>query len=203
MSNETIGSRVDKFSKKYSWKKATKKIGSILLYIVISILVGMTLLVASTRVLGGEPEIFGYQIKTVLSGSMAPTFETGSLIIVKEVKDPSTLNIGDVITYKANDNTLVTHRIKDIQQINDSTYYHTKGDNNENPDFEPITGENIVGKYTGISIPLVGYFLNFAGSPMGIALLLIIPGLMLIVYSVYSIRLLLKELEQKEHATSS
>lgn len=31
----------------------------------------------------GEPQVFGYQLKTVLSGSMEPEIKTGSIIAVK------------------------------------------------------------------------------------------------------------------------
>ena len=43
----------------------------------------MTFVVISSKASGGEPQVFGYQLKTVLSGSMEPAFNTGSIIAVK------------------------------------------------------------------------------------------------------------------------
>ena len=58
-------------------------------------------------------KIFGYQIYTVMSGSMEPVYHVGSLIYVKEV-DTDTLEKGDVITFMADEDTVVTHRIDEI-----------------------------------------------------------------------------------------
>src|SRR5690242_20627559 len=56
------------------------------------------------------PSLFGYKPLTVLSGSMEPKVMTGDMVIVKDV-DPSTLNTGDIVTYKLQEHVLVTHRI--------------------------------------------------------------------------------------------
>ena len=42
----------------------------------------------------------GYQFKSVLSGSMEPTFLTGSIIAIEPNKDGSKYQKGDVITFK-------------------------------------------------------------------------------------------------------
>ncbi|CJD24824.1 Signal peptidase I W [Streptococcus pneumoniae] len=65
--------------------------------------------------------------------------------------------------------------------------YETKGDNNNGPDLEPVLAENVVGKYADITVPYVGYLLNYANSKAGAALLLIIPGVFLLGYSAISI----------------
>ena len=45
----------------------------------------------------------GYQFKSVLSGSMEPTFLTGSIIAIEPTKDGSKYQKGDVITFKEKD----------------------------------------------------------------------------------------------------
>ena len=45
----------------------------------------MLFVVISSRASGGEPAFNGYQLKTVLSGSMEPGIQTGSIIAVKPV----------------------------------------------------------------------------------------------------------------------
>ncbi|MRG85028.1 signal peptidase I SipW [Salinibacillus xinjiangensis] len=197
----TKGKRKYKFTK----KNVFNGVKNTLYLLVCTTLLLLTVLVLSTRASGGEPQIFGYQFKTVLSGSMEPTFETGSIIVVKRVENPTSLQEGDVITYQASENTLVTHRIIERFTQGENTFYRTQGDNNDGPDSRPVLSENVVAKYTGLTIPLIGYFLNFASSPMGTAILLIGPGLMLLGYAVYSFRLALKELDRqnKEVAAST
>lgn len=178
-------------------RKTMKILGNILYTMVFATIIFTTIVVISTRASGGEPELFGRQIKTVLSGSMEPTFNTGSLIFVKKLENPKNLKAGDVITFQQERDVLVTHRIIDVIKSGDSVMYKTKGDNNEHEDTAPVLSENVVAFYTGMTIPLLGYLLSYAGTPIGTAILLIIPGLILIGYSVITIRKAIKEIEGK------
>ena len=62
------------------------------------------------------PDLFGYKILQVMSGSMSGEFETGDTILIKKISNESNLKIGDVVTYKIKKNTLVTHRIVNMQR---------------------------------------------------------------------------------------
>lgn len=148
------------------------------------LLIVMAFVVISSRVSGGEPSIFGYQFKTVLSGSMEPTFQTGSIIAVRPVESASKLKKGDVITYKRDKTTTVTHRIHEVNGTNNQPTYITKGDNNDNRDTKPVLPENVEAVYTGFTVPFVGYFIHFAQSKEGTALLVVLPGILLLIYSV-------------------
>lgn len=53
------------------------------------------------------------QVYTMLSGSMEPTYHTGSVIYVKKV-DYTALRVGDPITFMVDEHTVATHRIVDI-----------------------------------------------------------------------------------------
>ena len=63
-----------------------------------------------------------------------------------------------------------------MKDTNGKVMYETKGDNNNGPDLEPVLAENVVGKYADITVPYVGYLLNYANSKAEQRLLLIIPG---------------------------
>lgn len=154
-------------------------------------------MVFSARASGGEPELFGYQFKVVLSGSMDPIFKTGSIILVEKLEDTENLKQGDIISFQQEDNKIVTHRIIEVVNNSNGVFYRTKGDANEEPDINGVLPANVVAKYSGITIPFIGYFLNFASSPVGTGLLLIIPGILLIIYSVISIRKAIKEIEER------
>ena len=94
-----------------------KKITSILfnsIFIIVTI-VSLVFVYTMLQNAGRIPDIMGYRLYVVQSGSMEPDIQTGSLVISKRVS-PDNLVVGDVITFKSKDEstTLVTHRINEI-----------------------------------------------------------------------------------------
>lgn len=112
--------------------------------------------------------LMGIQVYTILSGSMEPTYQTGSLIYVKNV-DPFELNEGDVITFMLDEDTLATHRIVEVvPDENDSSVvrFKTKGDANNAVDGALVHYKNVVGSPI-FTIPKMGYFANYIQNPPG------------------------------------
>lgn len=101
------------------------------------------------------PMIFGHHPVVVLSGSMKPTYKVGSVIYYKKVSQKE-LKVGDVITFNANNNKMVSHRIANI----DNGFIETKGDANKVSDVNKIRYENVRGKVGKLSIPYVGYYIK-------------------------------------------
>lgn len=129
------------------------------------ILSGIILLVLA--VLAGLliiPKLMGYEEMAVLTGSMEPNYPVGSLIFVKEV-DPNQLEVGDVITYRLDSDTVVTHRIVEINKEEQTVT--TKGDANNSNDGSPIPYSEIVGK-AHFKIPYLGYVSMNIKTPKGI-----------------------------------
>ena len=81
--------------------------------------------------------IWGYTYFEVLSGSMRDEINIGDIVIIKL---GSGYDVGDVITYKSNNN-FITHRIMEIRE----NKIITKGDANNVVD-EPIYRNQVVGK---------------------------------------------------------
>jgi signal peptidase len=160
--------------------KAISTMTTVLLFVVLCFTIFFVIV---SKASGGETNLFGYQLKTVLSGSMEPKIQTGSVIAIKLVDNPSHFEKGDVITFKTKDHLLVTHRIYKVK----GQQYVTKGDNNNAPDPDPVLADHIVGEYTGFTVLYAGYAMNFAGSKEGSALMLILPGLFLIGYAAFTI----------------
>ncbi|UTE79291.1 signal peptidase I SipW [Rossellomorea sp. KS-H15a] len=184
-------------------KKVMKICSNVLTALLFMVFLFMVFVVISSKSSGGEPQFLGYQLKTVLSGSMEPTFKTGSVIAVKPVEDTSTFKKGEVVTFLQQDNTIVTHRIMDVIKNGDNTMIQTKGDNNEDVDTQPVLAQNVIAKYTGYSIPYLGYFIDFAKSNKGTAILLIVPGILLIFYSIYTIITALREIDKGQIASDT
>lgn len=174
-------------------KKVKKWIGRIVSVTLYTALLGMILVVIISRASGGTPAVFGHQLKSVLSGSMEPGIQTGSIIAIENGGDMTRFQKGDVITFQTENHELVTHRIEEVK--NEGAQYITKGDMNDGIDVSPVLAENIVGLYTGLTIPYAGYMINFAQSKQGNLLLLIVPGIILLGYGVLTIVGALRELE--------
>ena len=88
----------------------------------------------------------------VLSGSMEPTIETGSVCFINKHADYDSIKEDDIIAFQMKNGTLVTHR---VVEVTDSGLT-TKGDNNEDIDGSTITKSEFVGKNL-FWIPKVGY----------------------------------------------
>lgn len=123
----------------------------------------------------------GFRTFTVMSGSMEPNYPVGGMIYVKPV-DYQSLQVGDVISYVANDDkTVVTHRIVDIEvDQNDASVWRfkTKGDANSTADAKLVHYKNVLGTPV-ITIPLIGYFVHNIQQPPGIYIILVVGTLLL------------------------
>lgn len=182
-------------------KMVLKWMNRIVSTILLVLLIGVAGLVVSTKLAGGEPQIFGYQIKTVLSGSMEPSIQTGSLIAVKTLDsdEKENLKADDVITFMETQDKLVTHRIIDVKQTAETVLYTTQGDNNNGPDREPVLAENVVASYQGFTIPYLGYIASFAQSPNGSLVFFVLPGLLMVGYSFFSIMMAIRKMDVNQN----
>ena len=87
---------------------------------------------------------------------MQPALNVGDIAIVDDV-DVDELKEGDIIQYINYDNvTLTIHRLIDVYNEGATTYYLTKCDANDDPDFKPITENRITGKSI-FTIPKIGW----------------------------------------------
>lgn len=180
---------------------AVKKWAGHILTAIIIIMFLITLwFTLSAKILGGTPNLFGFQIMNVLSGSMEPSISTGSIIAIRPGENFTDLKEGDVITFRSIDDQsmIITHRIKEVQKVGSSVQYITKGDANDGEDPTPIPASNILGQYTGFTIPLLGYFLTFVRSKIGIVIFMVVPGVLMILWQLISIWRLFSKLDDEE-----
>lgn len=160
-------------------RKILKWIGNIIfLFLIVIAVLSLYSGIQARRHPGVIPSILGYKPMSVLSGSMRPLLQPGDMIVVKDV-DYENVNTGDVITFKVNETTLVTHRVVDILEENGTKTFRTKGDANNTEDSGLITPEHFVG-VLAFSIPKGGYVGNFIRSPIGFMLLILLPIFFLI-----------------------
>ena len=118
-------------------------IGTVLLIVLILACLPLTL-----------PKAFGYQMYTVISGSMEPVLPVGSLVYVK-YQEPESIEKKDIIAfYGSNDSSsIITHRVVYNKKL--SGEFVTKGDANKEKDMNPISYNQYMGKVV-LMIPVIG-----------------------------------------------
>lgn len=165
------------------------KLLKIIYYIVIAFIV----LIAILLIVSVLPIPGNYKVMIVQSGSMVPAIKTGSVVVVRPASD---YKIGDIITFGPYSKTKAptTHRIYEMKVEGGEPIYITKGDANNAPDTREIKKADIVGKVL-LSVPYIGYAVDFAKKPIGFALIIIVPAA-LIIYD--EIRKIFNEVKRKK-----
>jgi signal peptidase I len=159
----------------------TRIAGNVVTVILLVMLFSLSFFLIQSRINEGTPTVAGYKMFVVLSGSMSPAFDTGSLVFVKPT-EPLEIVENDIITFSsaADANRLTTHRVVGINRENGLSFV-TRGDANNVNDPSPVPAENLVGKVTG-SVPYVGYLFGFAQTRQGLILLIFVPGLLILLF---------------------
>lgn len=141
-----------------------KKLSSII-NLTTTILVILIILIAVALV---GVRLVGISPYAVLSGSMEPTYHTGSLVYVKKI-DCNDLKAGDPITFMLDKDTVATHRITKVlpdEEDPQTLRFVTKGDANESEDAGTVHCRNIIGTPV-FTIPYLGYVSEFINHPPG------------------------------------
>lgn len=111
---------------------------------------------------------FGVRPLVFLSGSMSPTIDTGALAIARSVP-AADLRVGDIVSVPTPAGQRVSHRIVDVQHLDQVATLRLKGDANHAVDPAPyqVRSADVV----LFAVPEVGYVLSWLTSPVGLFLL--------------------------------
>ncbi len=122
--------------------------------------------------------IEGYELRIVQSGSMEPAIKTGALVLVRA---EDRYAVGDVITYtESGPRSLpTTHRIIGDGLVDGEIVYTTQGDANSDPDPNPVALGDVNGRVV-LAIPWLGYIIDFARQPLGFALVIGVPAVVIL-----------------------
>lgn len=101
------------------------------------------------------PRVIGYELYTVVSGSMEPDIPVGSLVYIRG-EAPEDVKEEEVIAfYGAKDsNAIITHRVVENRVVMGE--FITKGDANQTNDMNPIPYDNFIGKVV-LDLPVIGH----------------------------------------------
>lgn len=187
-------------------KKALNIIKNIVIWLIVVMAVCMMIFtVISVNTFDRtDRSIFGYKAFIVRSDSMKATdFAAGDLILTKEV-DPSTLQVGDIITYQStntdNYGETVTHKIRELtKDAEGNPGFITYGTTTDTNDENIVTYSFVLGQYK-MCLPGIGHFFQFLKTTPGYIICIFLPFLILIlIQGINSIRLFRKyKREQQE-----
>lgn len=158
-------------------KKAFKITKYIVNTIVTIFVVLFLLMVCLQRFSNNEVSFFNYRLFTVASGSMAPQYNVGDVLIAKETA-PEDIKIGDSLTYLGNSGTftgkVVTHEVTRIEKTRSGEYiFHTKGKANliEDP---PVYEKQVYGVIVW-NPKILSFIYKIVGTQYGLFIFVVLP----------------------------
>lgn len=108
------------------------------------------------------------------SQSMQPVLNSGDLIFVRK-ESFENIEPGDIIAFNVPSpydklaSSPTVHRVVDKWTENGEGYLETRGDNNPGADSWHVPAKNVIGEYTHVKIPYIGYVFVFLRSSLGLA----------------------------------
>ena len=157
-------------------------IGAVLCVILIPILVlNVSLIVRSFTNPDEVPSVGGMLPLVVLTDSMYPEIHSGDLVVC-HTEEPENVKVGDVIAFfdpAGNGTSVVTHRVLEVIETEDSVEWVTQGDANNAADAIPVPASKLVGVYQS-RIAGLGNVVMFMQSTTGLIVCVVCPILLLV-----------------------
>ncbi len=152
MSNDTLPPMQRSRSKGGKWISALcGLLGTLMLVAVIVTYLPLTV-----------PQLLGYQVYHVVSGSMAPAIPEGSAVYVAPIR-PEDAESGDVVAFWSG-GTVVTHRVVRNQLVVGELI--TKGDANAGEDLSAVPYDDLIGRVE-YHVPMLGRLMMIYTSRIG------------------------------------
>lgn len=151
---------------------ALRPLGRFAGWVVAGLVAGLVAALVLPLALGARPY-------TVLSGSMEPAIGAGDLVVAERVSPPD-VRIGDVVTFEDPErgNRLTTHRVGGIWRDGDKLELVTKGDANNATERWRVASDGDLGR-VAYTVPWVGNVTTLTRRPLGFALMVALPLLLL------------------------
>jgi len=140
------------------------------------------LIICLQRFSNNTISIFNYRLFSVITGSMAPMYNIGDVILCKEV-DIESIKVGDDITYLGSagtyKNKIITHRVIEIKKDNSNELlFYTKGIASTRAD-PVVKSEQIYGKIIK-RLDFLSWLYKYITTPNGFYVCIFIPLVILV-----------------------
>lgn len=169
-------------------------------------------IVTVTTVDKNDRSIFGIKFYIVQTDSMSLSdknahmdvhFNAGDIVLIKNVKEPTKLESGDIIAFMSTNDVsygeTVTHMIREPKMKNGKLEgYVTFGTNTDTNDEALVEPSYILGEYAG-KLPGVGNFFAFVKSTKGYIVCILVPFLLLILYNLLNVIRLFRKYKSEQN----
>ena len=124
------------------------------------------------------PLAFGDRPHTVLTGSMEPAISPGDVVIDEQIP-PTAARVGDVVTFRdpEDQGRYLTHRVVGVRREGTHLWFVTQGDANNGREHWRVAADGEIGRVL-YTVPWVGHVAVLARTPLGWALLVGVPLLL-------------------------
>ena len=195
-------------------KKALNILTKAAVWILVILTVFMMIftIITVTTVDRNDRNIFGLRFYIVLSDSMSESennkdmevhFNAGDIVFVKNVKEPTKLQPGDIIAFMSTNSEsygeTVTHMIREVKKADNGMVlgYVTFGTNTGTDDEALVEPSYVLGKYAG-KLPGVGNFFMYLRTTPGYIVCILIPFLLLILYNGLNVIRLFRQYKREQ-----
>ena len=149
---------------------------------------------------GQVPQVLGYSVFRVMTGSMEPEIREDSLLVVKKIP-PEDIAPGDVISFFSPDPMLEgavnTHRVVRVEKENGRIQFITKGDANVIEDTYPVDASALVGRVVFQSYGL-GKAVSLLANPLVFGIIILLPLLIILLMNLYRAVRIAADIAKKE-----
>ena len=149
---------------------------------------------------GQVPQVLGYSVFRVMTGSMEPEIREDSLLVVKKTP-PEDIAPGDVISFFSPDPMLEgavnTHRVVRIEKESGRIRFITKGDANVIEDTYPTDASALVGRVVFKSYGL-GKVVSLLSNPLVFGIIILLPLLVILLMNLYRAVRIAADMAKKE-----
>lgn len=149
---------------------------------------------------GQVPQVLGYSVFRVMTGSMEPEIREDSLLVVEKTP-PEDIAPGDIISFFSPDPMLEgavnTHRVVRIEKENGRIRFITKGDANVIEDTYPTDASALVGRVVFKSYGL-GKVVSLLSNPLVFGIIILLPLLVILLMNLYRAVRIAADMAKKE-----
>lgn len=171
-------------------KKLSKIISNILFWILMGVIILLIFYIVMVKIYAKQDRLdeIKFNMYTILTTSMEKTIMAGDVVIDYK-NNNNVYEVGDIITFysnRGNGQITITHRIIDIKIENGKYFYSTKGDNNNTPDTNYVSQDDVIGKVIFV-IPKVGFVQEFILSKVGWIVVIVLPCVGIVIYDLLKV----------------
>ena len=149
---------------------------------------------------GQVPQVLGYSVFRVMTGSMEPEIREDSLLVVQKTP-PEDIAPGDIISFFSPDPMLEgavnTHRVARVEKENGRIQFITKGDANVIEDTYPVDASALVGRAVFKSYGL-GKAVSLLSNPLVFGIIILLPLLIILLMNLYRAVRIAADIAKKE-----